>query len=126
MLLCIGCAHNSPYFQVFKEWHAKKYNTKREEKAALDKERQKKGILNGREIFLQTGFTATDDASASEEYSREIDTEIEEREMRAKAEEAIAASKTNAGSISCCFGSALRMFWCKNKSWCNAIPKYID
>lgn len=88
---------------MFKGWHAQKYNAKRDEKARLDRERQKKGILSGREIFLQAGFTAMDDASASEEYSREVDIAAEEREMQARAEEALAASQSSAGSVPWCF-----------------------
>lgn len=65
-----------------------------------DQERRKKGILSGREIFLQAGFTATDDASASEDYAREVDVQAEEKEMQRKAQEAIATSKSAQGEHS--------------------------
>ena len=98
----------SATIQVFKEWHRKRIQAKEEKRQKEDAERIKKGVLNGREIFLQSGhdlmsvhswsicmsplgFVATDDASASDAYSREVDVEEEikrmEEETKQRAEE---------------------------------------
>ncbi|GMH33642.1 hypothetical protein BSKO_01476 [Bryopsis sp. KO-2023] len=84
--------------EVFKQWHAKKFSEKMKLREEAEKERQKKGILNGREIFLQQGFTAVDDASASEGYNREVDEEAEIQRMEKQAAEAMASAKANAGA----------------------------
>lgn len=86
--------------EVFKEWHAKKFAEKAKAKEAAEKERQKKGILNGREIFMQQGFTAVDDASASEGYKREVDDEAEIKEMEKRAAEAVASAKATSDAPS--------------------------
>lgn len=57
--------------QVFREWRDKKIQEKVKRLAEQEDERRRKGILNGREIFLQDGFEAADDASAADDYSRE-------------------------------------------------------
>ena len=44
-----------------------------------------KGILTGKEIFEQEGFVATDDASASDAYSRDVNEEDEILKMHEKA-----------------------------------------
>jgi hypothetical protein len=38
---------------TFKLWHAKKVEAKRKAREEVELERRKKGILNGREIFMQ-------------------------------------------------------------------------
>lgn len=44
--------------QVFRKWHSAKLEEKRKAREAEAEERRKKGLLNGREIFLQEGFVA--------------------------------------------------------------------
>lgn len=53
--------------EVFMLWHRKRSEEKRKRKEALAEERKKKGVLTGREIFMQDGFTAVDDEGANEE-----------------------------------------------------------
>lgn len=47
---------------VFKAWRQKKIEARRAKKAAEEEERRRKGIMTGREMFLQEGFTVEDDA----------------------------------------------------------------
>eukprot|EP00210_Caulerpa_lentillifera_P000495 g478.t1 len=82
--------------EVFKEWHAQKVKTKEEIKQKKAAERIQKGILNGREIFLQQGFVATDDASASMSYAREVDTEEEIKQMEEDAKKQMEDAKKQA------------------------------
>lgn len=55
-------AHYNPYSfrlaQVFKAWHSKRTAEKRRQKDQAADDRRKKGMLTGREIFMQEGFTA--------------------------------------------------------------------
>lgn len=39
--------------QVFAAWHARRTEARRKAREELDESRRKKGLLNGREIFLQ-------------------------------------------------------------------------
>ena len=43
--------------QVFRVWRSKKVEERRKRKAEVEEERRKKGLLTGREIFMQEGFT---------------------------------------------------------------------
>jgi hypothetical protein len=45
--------------ESFAAWHAKKVEARRLAREAKDAERKKKGILNGREIFMQVGRSGT-------------------------------------------------------------------
>eukprot|EP00877_Chromochloris_zofingiensis_P008620 jgi/Chrzof1/4010/Cz13g17040.t1 len=61
--------------EVFQQWRARKVAEKRKQSEEQELERRKKGLLNGREIFLQEGFTAQDDAGAAGEFVRDDDEE---------------------------------------------------
>ena len=50
---------------VFRAWHAKRSLDKKRAREEVEAERRKRGVLNGREIFLTEGFEATDDAGAT-------------------------------------------------------------
>lgn len=87
---------------VFEQWHARKRSEREAKRAAELEDRKKKGLLNGREIFLQDNFVAQDDVNAggADEYAREDDDE-EARindmfEQARKAQEA--ARETSAAS----------------------------
>jgi len=67
--------------ETFKAWHAMKADAKRKAREEVEQERRKKGILNGREIFMQDNFVAVDDAGARDEYLREDDEERRIQEM---------------------------------------------
>ena len=88
-------------FKVFKQWRAERVRQKEEKLQKEMADRVKKGVLNGREIFMQSGtctnicsssssfisqilgFVAADDASASVSYAREVDVEEEITKMEA-------------------------------------------
>eukprot|EP00198_Chlamydomonas_reinhardtii_P000117 XP_001689452.1 predicted protein [Chlamydomonas reinhardtii] len=76
--------------ETFSAWHRAKREAKAAKRATDEEERRKKGILNGREIFMQEGFVANDDASAADEYGFEVD---EEEEIKAMIERAAAAAE---------------------------------
>lgn len=71
--------------ETFRMWHKAKREARAAKRAADEEERRKKGILNGREIFMQEGFVANDDASAADDYAREEDEESQIKEMMARA-----------------------------------------
>lgn len=54
-----------------KEWLRQRAEHRLSGRAEEEFERRRKGILNGREIFLEAGFQAVDDESAAEDYVRE-------------------------------------------------------
>lgn len=60
---------------------------RKRQRDAEAEDRRKKGQLNGREIFLQEGFVAQDDASAADDYNREDDDEADINRMFAVARE---------------------------------------
>ncbi|GFR48039.1 hypothetical protein Agub_g9872, partial [Astrephomene gubernaculifera] len=74
--------------ETFRTWHRAKREARAAKRAADEEERRRKGIMNGREIFMQEGFVAADDASAADDYAREEDEESAIRAMieRAKAQ----------------------------------------
>ncbi|KAG2489340.1 hypothetical protein HYH03_012170 [Edaphochlamys debaryana] len=72
--------------ETFSAWHKAKQEARAVKRAAEEEERRKKGVLNGREIFMQEGFVAADDASAADDYAREEDEEANIREMMARAQ----------------------------------------
>ncbi|KAJ9506511.1 hypothetical protein QJQ45_019621 [Haematococcus lacustris] len=51
--------------EVFKAWRNRKVEELRKKREAEDEERRRKGIMSGKEMFLQEGFTMEDDAGAS-------------------------------------------------------------
>lgn len=71
--------------EVFMKWKAELDEAKKRESEAIEAERKKRGQMTGREIFEQEGFAATDDASASDSYAREIDEEEEIKRMHEQA-----------------------------------------
>lgn len=79
--------------QVFKEWHRQRNADKLRTAAEREAERKRKGVLNGREIFMQEGFEAADDASAADDYQREEDDEAKIRSMMQEAEDNAAAAR---------------------------------
>lgn len=84
--------------EVFEKWKAEQVAAQRKEDEAKEEERRKKGIMTGREIFAQEGFIATDDASASDAYTREVDEEAEIKRMHKEAEEALAQARAQAAA----------------------------
>jgi hypothetical protein len=44
--------------QVFRSWHFKKMEERRRKRDEAEEDRKKKGMLSGREIFMQDGFQA--------------------------------------------------------------------
>eukprot|EP00201_Polytomella_parva_P013352 CAMPEP_0175057594 /NCGR_PEP_ID=MMETSP0052_2-20121109/11346_1 /TAXON_ID=51329 ORGANISM="Polytomella parva, Strain SAG 63-3" /NCGR_SAMPLE_ID=MMETSP0052_2 /ASSEMBLY_ACC=CAM_ASM_000194 /LENGTH=339 /DNA_ID=CAMNT_0016322815 /DNA_START=36 /DNA_END=1051 /DNA_ORIENTATION=+ len=79
--------------EVFRAWRAGKVEAKRKKEQEDLEQRKKKGLLTGREIFMQDGFIAEDDASAADEYKRDDDVESKIKEMLAAAEEAAADAR---------------------------------
>lgn len=84
--------------QTFKAWQARKQNDKRKREEEKEAERRRKGVMTGREIFLQDGFTAEDDVGASEQYTRDGDEEAEFKRIQAQAEAARQAAHAAAGA----------------------------
>ncbi|GBF95907.1 hypothetical protein Rsub_08498 [Raphidocelis subcapitata] len=83
--------------ETFAAWHAKKAEQRRLAREEKEAERRKKGVLNGREIFMQEGFTATDDAGAADDYdARDDDEEVAINEMFAAAARQQAAARAAA------------------------------
>ncbi len=72
--------------EVFMKWKGELDLARKKEMEAKEAERKKRGQMTGREIFEQEGFTATDDASASDSYAREIDEEEEIKRMHEQAQ----------------------------------------
>mmetsp|Transcript_13640 Transcript_13640/g.29256 ORF Transcript_13640/g.29256 Transcript_13640/m.29256 type:complete len:407 (-) Transcript_13640:1216-2436(-) len=72
---------------TFREWHRQKMEAKHKKVQEGEEERRKKGILTGREIFMQEGFTVEDDANADDDYVRE-GREEEEKAIQAMLEKA--------------------------------------
>ena len=84
---------------TFAAWHAKKKEQRRLAREEADAERRRKGVLNGREIFMQEGFTAADDAGAADDYdARDDDEEAAINEMFAQAARQQAAARAAAGA----------------------------
>lgn len=71
--------------EVFMMWKAELDMARKKEMEVKEAERKKRGQMTGREIFEQEGFTATDDASASDSYAREVDEEEEIKKMHEQA-----------------------------------------
>ena len=72
--------------EVFQAWHRKRTDAKRRKRDDEAEERKRKGILTGREMFMQEGFTAEDDANAHDDDEREdrADEEKQIAEMMAQ------------------------------------------
>ena len=72
--------------EVFQAWHRKRTDAKRRKRDDEAEERKRKGILTGREMFMQEGFTAEDDANAHDDDDREdrADEEKQIAEMMAQ------------------------------------------
>lgn len=79
--------------EIFMKWKAELDEAHKREIEAKEAERKKQGQMTGREIFEQEGFTATDDASASDSYAREVDDEEEIKKMHERAKENIETIK---------------------------------
>lgn len=73
--------------ETFGKWKVELDEARRKEAESKELERKRRGQLTGREIFQQEGFMATDDASASDSYAREIDDEAEIQMMHEKAKQ---------------------------------------
>ena len=73
--------------ETFGKWKVELDEARRKEAESKELERKRRGQLTGREIFQQEGFMATDDASASDSYAREIDDEAEIQLMHEKAKQ---------------------------------------
>ncbi|KAF8069653.1 zinc finger CCCH domain-containing protein 11 [Scenedesmus sp. PABB004] len=86
--------------EVFAGWHAKKRAEREARRTAALEERKKKGLLNGREIFLSDNFVATDDAAAggADEYAREDDDEARINDMFEQARKAQQAAAEQAAA----------------------------
>ncbi|CAD7700321.1 unnamed protein product [Ostreobium quekettii] len=84
--------------ETFRQWRAKKTQERKSKQEQAEAERKKKGILNGREIFSQQGFTAVDDSSAAETYEREKDEEDEILKCSADAEAKYKLAKEQAAA----------------------------
>ncbi|KAG2447107.1 hypothetical protein HYH02_007856 [Chlamydomonas schloesseri] len=82
--------------ETFMAWHRAKRDAKAAKRAADEEDRRKKGILNGREIFMQEGFVANDDASAADDYGFEVDEEAEIKSMIERAAAAAEAARQQA------------------------------
>jgi hypothetical protein len=73
--------------ETFAKWKVELDEARRKEAESKELERKKRGQLTGREIFQQEGFMATDDASASDSYAREVDDEAEIQMMHERAKQ---------------------------------------
>ncbi|GIL54317.1 hypothetical protein Vafri_9891 [Volvox africanus] len=85
--------------ESFRAWHRAKREARAAKRAADEDDRRRKGILNGREIFMQEGFVATDDASATDDYAREEDEESAIQDMIARAKAAVEAARQAASDL---------------------------
>ena len=76
--------------RVCREWRAKKMASRRQAEEDDRKDRQRRGVLTGREIFLQSQTAIVDDdtAAADTDMMREIDEEQEIARMQALSLEA--------------------------------------
>ncbi|CAG9464247.1 unnamed protein product [Pedinophyceae sp. YPF-701] len=85
--------------EVFRQWHARKWEEKRRQWAEEKQARVKAGRLTGREIYESEGFEARDEDGATDEYEREgKDTEAqEEKAMERAARRARRAARAAAG-----------------------------
>lgn len=86
--------------ETFRQWYLAKREARKKAQQDKDEERRKKGMLTGREIFMEEGFVAQDDMGAHDEYARENDEEEEIRRMQQSAAEALerARSEGQAGT----------------------------
>ncbi|CAL5223025.1 g5480 [Coccomyxa viridis] len=71
--------------ETFRRWREDRKTDKEKKEAQAEADRKRKGILTGREIFMEEGFMAQDDAGAQEAYERELDEEEDIRRMDAEA-----------------------------------------
>ncbi|KAK9901521.1 hypothetical protein WJX75_000134 [Coccomyxa subellipsoidea] len=71
--------------QTFGQWREERKAEKQRRREEDEADRKRKGILTGREIFMQDGFQAEDDAGAHDAYDRENDDEDEIRRMDEEA-----------------------------------------
>lgn len=78
--------------EVFLAWHRKRTETKRRKNEDAVEERKRKGVLTGREMFMQEGFTAHDDANADDDDERE-DRNEEERKIQEMLDRAAAEAR---------------------------------
>ena len=91
--------------EVFQAWHRKRTDAKRRKRDDEAEERKRKGILTGREMFMQEGFTAEDDANAHDDDDREdrADEEKQIAEMMAQVgvcdADAVAVARGARGSL---------------------------
>ncbi|PRW34000.1 zinc finger CCCH domain-containing 11 [Chlorella sorokiniana] len=89
--------------ETFAAWVKAKEEAKKKAADEQEAERRKKGTLTGREIFLEEGFVAQDDVSASDAIERDRSQEEDEiKRMEQQAAEALqqarAASTAAAGA----------------------------
>ncbi|KAK9816691.1 hypothetical protein WJX72_003761 [[Myrmecia] bisecta] len=82
--------------ETFKAWHQRKTEEKRRSFADTDEERKRRGLLTGREIFMQEGFQAEDDLGAADDWHTRED---EEAEMQRIQEEALARNARAAAEM---------------------------
>ncbi|CAK0771177.1 hypothetical protein CVIRNUC_003840 [Coccomyxa viridis] len=71
--------------ETFRKWREDRKTDKEKQMAAAEAERKRKGNLTGREIFMEEGFLAQDDAGAHEAYERELDEEEAIKRLDAEA-----------------------------------------
>ncbi|KAI7837815.1 hypothetical protein COHA_008303 [Chlorella ohadii] len=76
--------------ETFAAWMKAKEEAKQKEAEEKEAERRKKGVITGREIFLEEGFVAQDDVSASDAIERDRSQEEDEiRRMEQQAADAL-------------------------------------
>lgn len=88
--------------ETFRKWREDRKTDKEKKQAEAEAERKRRGILTGREIFMEEGFLAQDDAGAHDAYERELDEEEDIRRMEAEAaaRRAEGAAHANGASLS--------------------------
>ncbi|CAL8468173.1 g7712 [Coccomyxa elongata] len=90
--------------ETFSRWREERKAEKARKRDEEEADRRRKGLLTGREIFMQEGFMVEDDAGAHDAYDRENDDEAEIRRMdeeaaeRRAAEAAAAAGPSGSGA----------------------------
>lgn len=84
---------------VFQAWRSRKLEQRRAAAEEARKERLKRGLLTGREIFMDAGHTYEDDENCADDADmmREINDEDEISRMEAEAEAARRAAWAEAG-----------------------------
>jgi len=82
---------------VFLGWRQKNRDDKKRAREDTETERKRKGVMTGREIFAQEGFTIEDDFGATDDFTRENDVEEEFQRARRQAEEENARKRAEDG-----------------------------